>query len=285
MSLTVGWLGTGIMGAPMARNVAQAGQQVRAWNRTRERADPLREHGVEVVDDPADALPGADVVVTMLADGPAVLNVVEDLIPRFDDGTIWLQMSTVGVVWTERFAALAAEHGVPFVDAPVLGTRQPAEAGQLTVLAAAPPEPRDRVQPIFDAVAARTTGFDEVGDATRLKLVANSWVVALTAAAGETLAFARALGVPGERFLELIAGGPLDSAYAQTKGKAMLAGDFATSFSLKLARKDAGLVIEAAGQVGIDAPVARGVAEAFDRAIEAGHGEEDMAATYTGYAS
>jgi 3-hydroxyisobutyrate dehydrogenase len=249
------------------------------------RAGPLREHGVEVVDDPADALPGADVVVTMLADGPAVLNVVEDLIPRFDDGTIWLQMSTVGVVWTERFAALAAEHGVPFVDAPVLGTRQPAEAGQLTVLAAAPPEPRDRVQPIFDAVAARTTGFDEVGDATRLKLVANSWVVALTAAAGETLAFARALGVPGERFLELIAGGPLDSAYAQTKGKAMLAGDFATSFSLKLARKDAGLVIEAAGQVGIDAPVARGVAEAFDRAIEAGHGEEDMAATYTGYAS
>jgi 3-hydroxyisobutyrate dehydrogenase len=127
--------------------------------------------------------------------------------------------------------------------------------------------------------------FDEIGDATRLKLVANSWVVALTAAAGETLAFARALGVPGERFLELIAGGPLDSAYAQTKGKAMLAGDFATSFSLKLARKDAGLVIEAAEQVGIDAPVARGVAKAFDRAIEAGHGDEDMAATYTGYAS
>jgi 3-hydroxyisobutyrate dehydrogenase len=283
--MNIGWLGTGIMGAPMARNVAQAGQAVRAWNRTRERAEPLREHGVEVVDDPAEALPGAGVVVTMLADGPAVLDAAEDLLPRFEPDTIWLQMSTVGVAWTERFAALAAEHGVPFVDAPVLGTRQPAEAGQLTVLAAGSPELRDRVQPILDAVGARTMPFDEIGDATRLKLVANSWVVALTAAAGETLAFARALGVPGERFLELIAGGPLDSAYAQTKGKAMLAGDFATSFSLKLARKDAGLVIEAAEQVGIDAPVARGVAKAFDRAIEAGHGDEDMAATYTGYAS
>jgi 3-hydroxyisobutyrate dehydrogenase len=281
--MNIGWLGTGIMGAPMARNVAQSGQQVRAWNRTSEKAEPLREHGVEVVDDAAAAIGGADVVVTMLADGPAVLAVIEDLLPRFDDDTVWLQMSTVGVVWTERLAALAAEHGVPYVDAPVLGTRAPAESGELNVLAAAPPELRDRVQPILDAVGQRTTWFDEIGDATRLKLVANSWVVALTAGVGETLALARALGVPGERFLELIAGGPLDSGYAQLKGKAMLAGSFEPSFTLSLARKDAGLVIEAAEQTGIDAPVANGVAAAFDRAIEKGHGDDDMAATYTGY--
>jgi 3-hydroxyisobutyrate dehydrogenase len=281
--MNIGWLGTGIMGAPMARNVAQAGQQVRAWNRTREKAQPLREHGVEVVDEAAAAIGGAEVVVTMLADGEAVVGVIEDLLPRFDDGAVWLQMSTVGVVWTERLAALAAEHGVPYVDAPVLGTRAPAEAGELNVLAAAPSQLRDRVQPILDAVGQRTTWFDDIGDATRLKLVANSWVVALTAGVGETLALARALNVPGERFLELIAGGPLDSGYAQLKGKAMLTGNFEPSFTLALARKDAGLVVEAAEQAGIDAPVARGVATAFDRAIEKGHGDEDMAATYNGY--
>jgi 3-hydroxyisobutyrate dehydrogenase len=283
MPMNVAVLGTGIMGAPMARNIAKAGHTVRAWNRTREKAQPLAEHGIEVADTPADAVAGADVVVTMLADGSAVLSAIEGALARFDEGAVWAQCSTVGVVWVERLAALAAEHGVPFVDSPVLGTRQPAEAGQLTVLAAASADVRDRVQPIFDAIGQHTVWLDAVGEATRLKLVANSWVVALNAAVAETLALARALGPPGERFLDLIAGGPLDSPYAQMKGKAMLTGNFEPSFSLELARKDAGLVVEAAERAGVDAPIARGVAEAFDRAIAAGHGKEDMAAAYLGY--
>jgi 3-hydroxyisobutyrate dehydrogenase len=283
MTTNVAVLGTGIMGAPIARNIAKAGLAVRAWNRTSEKAQPLAEHGIEVVGTPVDASAGAEVVVTMLADGSAVQAVIEDLLPRWPDGAVWAQCSTVGVVWTERFAAQAAEHRVPFVDSPVLGTRQPAEAGQLTVLAAASAGVRDRVQPIYDAIGQRTVWMDEVGQATRLKMVANSWVVALDAAVAEALALARALGLPGERFLDLIAGGPLDSGYAQMKGKAMLTGSFDPSFSLALARKDAGLVVEAAEQAGIDTPVARGVAEAFDRAIAAGHGEEDMAAAYLGY--
>jgi 3-hydroxyisobutyrate dehydrogenase len=283
MTTNVAVLGTGIMGAPMARNIASAGHTVRAWNRTREKAQPLAEHGIEVVDAPADAVAGADVVVTMLADGNAVLAVAEDVLPQWPDGAVWAQCSTVGIVWTERLAALAAEHGVPYVDCPVLGTRQPAESGQLTVLAATSADVRDRVQPIFDAIGQRTVWMDEVGDATRLKLVANSWVVVLTAGVAETLALARALGVPGERFLELIAGGPLDSAYAQTKGKAMLSGSFEPSFTLELARKDVALVLEAVQETGVEAPVASGVARAFDRAIEAGHGGDDMAAAYAGY--
>ena len=285
MTTNVAVLGTGIMGAPMARNSAQAGLRVRAWNRTRAKAEPLAEHGIEPADSPAEAVADADVVVTMLADGEAVHATITEALPAMPDGAVWAQCSTVGLGWTERLASLAAERDVPFFDSPVLGTRQPAEAGQLTVLAAGPEEQRDRVEPVYDAIGQRTVWCGTtVGDATRMKLVANSWVVALDAAIAETLALARALGVPGERFLELISGGPLDCQYAQLKGKAMLAGNFEPSFSLELARKDVALILDAARAVGLETPVTRGVAESFDRAITAGHGEEDMAAAYAGYA-
>jgi 3-hydroxyisobutyrate dehydrogenase len=285
MTTNVAVLGTGIMGAPMARNIAKAGHHVRAWNRTRAKAEPLAEHGIEVVDEPAQAVAGVDVVVTMLANGEAVHAVMAEALPAMESGAVWAQCSTVGIVWTERLASLAAERDVPFVDSPVLGTRQPAEAGQLVVLAAGPEDVRDRVQPIFDAIGQRTIWLGQAGEATRLKLVANSWVVALDAAVAETLALARALGVPGERFFELISGGTLDCQYAHIKGNAMLSGNFEPSFSLALARKDVELILEAARSAGMDTPVARGVAEAFDRAIQAGHGEEDMAAAYAGYAA
>jgi 3-hydroxyisobutyrate dehydrogenase len=285
MSTNVAVLGTGIMGAPMARNIATAGHRVRAWNRTRAKAEPLTEHGIEVADTPAEAVAGAEVVVTMLADGEAVHAAMAEALPAMPSSAVWAQCSTVGIAWTERLASLAAERDVPFVDSPVLGTRQPAEAGQLVVLAAGPEDVRERVQPIFDAIGQRTVWLGAAGEATRLKLVANSWVVELDAAVAETLALARALGVPGERFFELISGGTLDCPYAHIKGKAMLTGDFTPSFSLELARKDVGLILEAASSAGLETPVTKGVAEAFDRAIAAGHAEEDMAAAYAGYAA
>jgi 3-hydroxyisobutyrate dehydrogenase len=278
---TVAVLGTGIMGAPMARNAARAGLRVRAWNRSPERVRALAADGVEVAGSPAEAASGAGVVVTMLADGDAVEAVAREALAAAA-GAVWAQTSTVGVVAVRRLAALAAEHGVPFVDAPVLGTKAPAEAGALTVLAAGPRDARERCAPFFSAIAQKVVELEEAGEGQRLKLVLNSWVVALVEAVGEALALARALGIPGERFLETIAGGPLDSAYAQTKGAAMLAGELAPSFTLMLARKDCGLVLEAASEAGLELPLARGVAEGFDRAIAAGHGGEDMAATYAG---
>ena len=134
--MRVAVLGTGIMGAPMARNLATAGHEVRAWNRSRERAEPLAADGVVVADSPAEAVRDAEIVVTMLSDGAAVEAVTGEL--GFPGGAVWAQMSTVGIAATERLVARAAEAGVPIVDAPVLGTKAPAEQGQLTVIAAGP---------------------------------------------------------------------------------------------------------------------------------------------------
>jgi 3-hydroxyisobutyrate dehydrogenase len=281
---SVALLGTGIMGAGMARSMLRAGIPLRVWNRTRSRAEPLEADGAIVSDSPAEAVRGADIIVTMLADGPAVLDAMTAAVPGLSPGQIWAQTSTVGVSWLEELAEFARDRGIVFLDAPVLGTREPAERGQLTVFAAGPGEAsesiRERVRPVLEAIGQKTVWLDEVGTATRLKLVANSWVVALTNAIGESVALARGLGVDPEAFLRAMSGGPLDCTYLHVKGHAILSNDFTPSFSAALAGKDAGLVVEAAEAAGLRLDGASAVRERFRRAAALGHGEDDMAAVY-----
>jgi 3-hydroxyisobutyrate dehydrogenase len=275
---TIAVLGTGVMGAPMARNLARAGHEVRAWNRSPEKAAALRDDGVDVRDDPAAAAAGADVVLTMLADADAVRDVAQ----RADlaEGQIWWQASTIGIDGIEECAVLAQQAGAVLVDAPVLGTRLPAEEGKLVVLASGPDAALDALAPLFEAVGQRTMRLGPAGTATRLKLAVNLWVLAVTQGTAETIAFAQSLGVDPEWVLEAVEGGGLDLPYFRMKSKLMLAEDFPASFTLALAAKDARLVAEAAKRHGADLPVAAAIAERFTQATEAGHGDEDMAATY-----
>lgn len=278
---TVAVLGTGIMGAAMARNLLAAGMDVRVWNRTRERAEPLAEDGARVAGSPSEAADGAGFLLTMLSDADAVEGAVGDgVFAALAEDAVWVQTSTVGIEGNERLAKLAADNGVAYVDAPVLGTKQPAEQGQLVVLASGPEEVREKCEPLFDAIGSETFWLGEGGAGTRLKLVVNNWIVGLLGVLAETVAFARAVGVEPARFLEVIEGGPLGPPYAQIKGKMMIEEDFPTSFSMDLARKDAGLVLDAAEARGLRLAIAEDVAVRFDEAIGAGHGEEDVAAIY-----
>jgi 3-hydroxyisobutyrate dehydrogenase len=272
------------MGAAMARNLARAGHSVRVWNRTHAKAEPLTADGATVAGTPAEAVRDADVVLTMLYDGDAALAVMRDAAPALRPGTAWVQSTTAGLESVPALAAFAREHGLVFFDAPVLGTRQPAEAGQLTVLAAGPVEERPKVAPVFDAVGARTVWTGEDGaeaGATRLKLVANSWVLAATAATGEALALSKALGVDPQRFFELIAGGPLDMGYLHAKADLVL-GDRLTppQFAVATAAKDARLIVAAGEANGVRLDVAAASAARLERAAAQGHADEDMAAAY-----
>ncbi|MEV6122599.1 NAD(P)-dependent oxidoreductase [Streptomyces sp. NPDC052077] len=282
--LTVTVLGTGIMGAAMARNLARAGHAVRVWNRSRDKAEPLAADGAYVADGPEEAVRGADVVLTMLYDGPAALDVMRRAAPGLRPGTAWVQSTTAGLDALDGLAAFAREQGLVFFDAPVLGTRQPAEAGQLLVLAAGPADARDTVAPVLDAVGSRTvwTGEDgAAGSATRLKLVANSWVIAATSAAGEVLALAGALDVDPEHFFAAIAGGPLDMGYLRAKTDLIRQGALTPpQFAVTTAAKDARLIVAAGERVGVRLDVAAASARRLERAAELGHGGEDMAAAY-----
>ncbi|RBQ19713.1 NAD(P)-dependent oxidoreductase [Spongiactinospora rosea] len=276
---TVAVLGTGIMGAPMARNLAKNGHQVKVWNRTRDKALPLQADGITVSSHPAEAVTGADVVITMLSDGDAVHAAMSAAAPGLAAGQVWAQMSTVGLVALDRLAALAREHGLIFADAPVQGTRQPAEAGTLVVLAAGPAD--ERLEPVFSAVGARTIWVgEEVGAATRLKLTTVGYAITLTAVLAESLALLRALGLDPSLFAEVVTGSALDSGYVQTKMKSIRDGDYTPSFTVRNAEKDTRLIAEAASGAGVQVDMAVAAGERFRRAEAQGHGDDDMAAGY-----
>jgi 3-hydroxyisobutyrate dehydrogenase len=276
-------LGTGIMGAGMARSLRRAGLEVRVWNRTPAKAEPLAETGATVAADPAEAVRGADVVITMLTDGPAVLAAITSALPELTPDQVWLQTSTVGVEAATGLADFARANGLDLVDAPVLGTRQPAESGQLLVFAAGSDRARERAAAALEAVAARTVwlGTDPAAaTATRLKLVVNSWVLATVSATAEALSLAEGLGLDPKLFPSTIAGGGLDSGYLQAKAGAILSGDFSPNFALANAAKDAQLILRDAEAAGVRLDLTSAIAQRLQRAIEAGHGDKDLAATY-----
>jgi 3-hydroxyisobutyrate dehydrogenase len=280
---TVALLGTGIMGAGMGHNLLKAGLPLRVWNRTRAKAEPLAAGGAEVFDSPAEAVTGADVIVTMMRDGDSVAEAIADAAPGLRDGQLWAQCTTVGLEAAEQLADLAALYGLTVVDAPVLGTRAPAEQGQLLILAAGPESARETLAPVFDAVGRQTVwlGTDAAGAAaSRLKLVLNSWVLAVTGATAEALALSRALGVDPQGFLDGVAGGPLDLPYLQVKSKAILSGDWEPSFTVNNAAKDADLIAAAGRAHGARMDIAEAMAARLHRADEQGHGDKDMAANY-----
>jgi 3-hydroxyisobutyrate dehydrogenase len=274
---TVAVLGTGIMGAPMARNLLAAGFPVRVWNRTAEKTASLGAAGAVIGASPEEAAEGAQIVLTMLTDADAVLETAAGALAGAE---VWIQASTVGIEGGERCAALAAERGVAYVDAPVLGTRQPAEEGKLTVLASGPADVRERVDPLFDAVGAKTWWLGEAGAGQRLKLVANTWVLALVEGLAETLQLAEGLGVDPQSFLDVIAGGPLDAGYAQAKGSGMIAREFAPAFPLRHAAKDLRLVEAAAGRHDLEVPLVAAISARFAQGVAAGNGDLDMSATF-----
>src|SRR5258708_15873404 len=272
-------LGTGIMGAGMARSLLRSGLDVIVWNRSRGRAAPLAADGAQVAGTAAGAVAGADAVVTMLWDGGSVAEVMTAALPAAPDGVLWAQTSTVSLHDAGvRLPALARRYGARYVDAPVLGTRQPAEDGKLLVLAAAPGPLRDLVTPLFDAIAGRTVWVSErPGDSTRLKLVANSWVGTIVAATAQAIAFAEALGLDPQGFLDTVRGGAVDTPFVHLKGQATIAGEFPPSFTVAGAVQATALIVPTMRDAGTDATLIDAVACQFGKAADGGHGGEDMA--------
>jgi 3-hydroxyisobutyrate dehydrogenase len=276
------FLGTGTMGMPMARNLLKAGEfSLRAWNRSAERAQPLADAGAKVCIEATEAAQGAELLVTMLSDGDAVHEVAAQALPALANGSVWLQMSTIGIEATERCQKLAAQAEVTFVDAPVLGTRDPAEQAKLVILASGPQGTRETVTPVFDAVGSRTLWVGEAGAGSRAKVVVNGWVIGVTGVVAEVITLAEGLDMDPSLFFEAVKDGPLDLPYARLKGKVMTERAFDdVSWRLALARKDGDLLLAAAGSADLPLPIMDAIVARM-RTVEAdGHGDEDMAATY-----
>ena len=291
-------LGTGIMGQGVVRTLLREGFEVTAWNRTRAKAEPLAAEGARVVDTVAEAVSSADVVVAVLFDGDAVLDVLRqahetaavadgapgggaDAVPG--TGPLWIQASTIGTAATAQVVEAASSQGVDLVEAMMLGTKTPAETGRLVMLAAGDPALLARARPVLDAMGAKTvTAGEAVGQATALKLAANAWIASITAATAQSLALAEAAGLDPQLFLDAIEGGQSDSAYAHVKGAAMIAGEYPTQFALDGIRKDIDLMREAAAGTSVDTGLLEALAATYARASDRGHGGDDIAAVRVG---
>jgi len=273
-------LGTGIMGAAMARSLAREGHDVAVWNRTPGRAEAVADDSITAYADLPEAVTGAEAVLTMLYDADSVIGVTQDLVAALGPDAVWVQSTTVGPEGMARIAKAAGETADRLLDAPVLGTRQPAESGSLTVLVSGSPTARRRVAEVFDAVGARTLEVgDALGPASALKLVCNSWVASINAATGQAMGFADALGLDPGLFLQAIRGGAADSAYAQAKGLIMAERSWEDpAFALDSVRKDVGLMIDSARGAGFPDDLLSSLLAIYDRASERGHGAADMAA-------
>jgi 3-hydroxyisobutyrate dehydrogenase len=273
-------LGTGIMGAAMARSLARAGHDVTVWNRTPARAEAVTGERITACGAIGDALLGADVLLTLLFDPASVMEVAGEVAGALGAGAVWVQSTTVGPQGMRQIAEAAGPAADRLLDAPVLGTKQPAESGSLTVLVSGDSELIERARPAFEAVGGRTVEVGErLGEASALKLAVNSWVASLCAATAQAMGLAEALGLEPRLFLEAISGGAADSAYAQLKGSVMADRSWSEpAFALDSVVKDVGLMVDAARATGFPDDLLTTLLALYDRAGERGLGGADMAA-------
>jgi 3-hydroxyisobutyrate dehydrogenase len=271
-------LGIGAMGYGMATSALRAGIPVVVWDRRMEATRDLAGRGAQVAASAADAARRAAIVVTMVTDADAVISIARDqgMLAALAPGAIWAQMSTIGVAGTDGVAALASAErpDVMLLDAPVSGSREPAERGQLTIFASGPGEARSRVAPLFDALGQRTIWVGETGAGTRLKLVNNTWLAFATEAVATSVALAHRLGLATGTVVDALGSAPLVSPWQAAKLQRIAGGEFSAQFALSLALKDVHLALEAAGDGRLE--VLACLAGEWQRAVDQGLGGQDL---------
>jgi 3-hydroxyisobutyrate dehydrogenase len=277
--LRVGLLGAGLMGSAMAHRLLDQGIPVIAWDRDSEQVRALGGRGAAEASGPGEVVSGAGVVITMLPTAEIVLDVIEPLLEEWPDGTIWVQMSSVGAAEADQLTHAAEAHAVTIVDAPVSGSTVPAEKGQLTILASGPESARTALEPVFAALASRVMWVGEAGMGSRLKLAANHWMITMVAALAESMHLCDAMGLDQRHFVELVDGGPLGSVYAVQKLDEMRRHEYPAGFPVRLALKDLELVHEVEESSRTTMPVLDAVLARF---MTAGDdlADQDVAAIY-----
>jgi 3-hydroxyisobutyrate dehydrogenase len=275
---SVAFLGIGTMGHAMASSALRAGIPTIVWNRNPGVTRDLAGLGAETAETPVDAARRAHIVVTMVTDADVVLSIAQSqgMLAALVPDAVWVQMSTIGVAGIERVRALAeAERpDVTLIDAPVSGSKDPAEHGQLTIFASGPDDARPRVRPLFDALGQRTIWVGPVGAGSRLKLAVNAWLALSAEAVNTSVALARRLGLETETVENALGGSPLVSPWQAAKLQRISQGDFSAQFALSLALKDVHLALDAADDGRFRALAS--VADEWQEIVDLGLGDEDL---------
>jgi 3-hydroxyisobutyrate dehydrogenase-like beta-hydroxyacid dehydrogenase len=276
----VAFIGIGKMGLPMAGNVLRAGHELTVFNRTASRCDPLRDDGATVATSAAEAVRGAEVLVTMVADGAAVdaqFEGDEGSLSEAPGGLVWLEMSTIGPTAARRFAARAGEAGIQMLDAPVSGSVTVAEAAGLVAMVGGPGDALERARPVLEAMTKAHFHLGGAGAGAAMKLGVNVMIALQTVAISEALNLAEAAGIERADAYDVIAAGALASPFVEYKKAAFLDPDGTPpAFALDLMRKDLKLALEQGEAAGLPLFGAGAAADAMTVAAGLEGGDEDL---------
>lgn len=285
-SLRIAVLGTGMMGAPIARRLHGAGHEVHAWNRTRAKAEPLAASGITVHDTPGTAVQGADVVVSLLENGPVVGQVLFEsgVAQAMRKGALFIDMASIQPREARDHAARLDEMGLSHLDAPVSGGTVGAENGTLAILVGGRPEVFSRAQPVF-APCGRATHVGPHG-AGQLTKLANQMIVGITiGAVAEALLLAAKGGADMAKVREAIQGGFADSRILQLHGQRMVERDFAPRGRMAVQLKDMRNALATASEIGFDAPITALFEKLYADGVDHGLGELDHSGLFVELAS
>lgn len=279
----VGFLGLGLMGAPMAKNLKKKGFEVVVWNRSPEKARALAAEGLDAAATP-EALAGrVDAFCTCVADPKALEGVAESLLRGAKPGQLWVDFSTVSVELVRALAARFAEKGGDFADAPVTGSKGGAEKGTLVIMTGCAPATLARATPIFEAVGEKVVHCGDVGAGTQVKLAGNALIAAMLQSFSEGLLLTQKAGVDPRKFIEVVQASGFRSPYFDFKGKAIIERDFSTHFAVDLMHKDLSLFLDNAAAHRVPTPTAATLRETYNFARARGLGERDITAVITAY--
>jgi len=282
MAERIAIIGAGTMGSAFSRRLLVAGMRVSVWDRNPAKTAGLAAAGATAAETPADAVRGVDIAITMVPTIAAIEETMPNALASLRPGAIWLQMSTIGVAGTERAQALAKEHrpDIVFVDAPVSGSRTPAEQGKLLILASGPAVALDQLEPVFSVLGQRTMRWERVGSGSRMKMVLNTWLAVLAEGMSETAVLAQSLDLSLSDVGGCLGSTALNAPWALAKLEKIEHDAFDPDFSLALASKDLHLALEAAAGAHQHLPMAHSIATQWESALQAGLGDRDVIGAY-----
>lgn len=281
MQPKIGFMGLGIMGTPMAANLHRAGFPLKVYNRTAERAKPLAELGVELAASPQSLAQATDIIMLMVTGPEAIQDLLwgaEGAFRELRPGKIVINMSSVTPRFTRELNAVLTGQGVTFIDAPVSGSKKPAEEGTLIILAGGPEAAVAKVAPLLGAMGKRVIYCGEAGQGSMMKMTINLLLGLMMAALGETVGYGRAGGLSIETILEVVHSGPLSCGLYQLKTEMLKTGEFPPQFPLKHMTKDAKFIIDTAYESGAAAPLGHLLLHLFRLGVSKGLGDQDFAA-------
>ncbi|MFF8812229.1 NAD(P)-dependent oxidoreductase [Streptomyces pactum] len=279
--MNVGFIGLGVMGQPMALNLARSGTPLVVWNRTADRCEPLRAAGAAVADGPDAVFARCRVVFLMLADDDATDRVLGRGTPAFRRrvaGRTVVNMGTAAPPYARRLEADLRAAGGAYAEAPVSGSRVPAESGELVALLAGDPAAVAEVRPLLRPMCREVFDCGPAPGALLMKLAVNLFLITTVTGLTEAFHFAGRHGLDHRQFLDVLDAGPMASAVTRMKAPKLLAGDFGVQAAARDVLKNNRLIAAAARESGVSSPVLDACHALFEETVALGHGDQDMVA-------